>query len=176
MKKSYLIGTVVVMVVAVSAWWFMTKEDAGQTVTVSGTEAGTPAYNPLPLRLLTMDSAALQLSEKSLQQPMIAILFNPGCDHCQHQAEEMKSNMSMFKDVTLVMIAAATLKEIRDFSVEYGLAGQPNVYFTQANPMDVYNNFGSVPVPYILLYNKSHKLVHEFRGNANAGEIAQYLR
>jgi hypothetical protein len=176
MIKKIVIALVVVALVA-SAIVYFNRSNKLTTLSEDLISANDfPPYNPFPLKLLSLDSTVFQLTEPYLRQPLVAILFNPTCEHCQHQAEELNRHLDLLKNVTLIMVASATLKEIGDFSVNYKLSNMDNIFFAKANPVDVYNNFGSISVPYILVYGKNHKLIRDFRGNVEVEELVQYLR
>lgn len=114
-------------------------------------------------------------STRDLPASSILILFNTDCDHCQREAKSIQENLSAFQNYTLQFIAAETPEMIQKFAQDYGLANQPNVRFGQAEGVDVYLNFGSIPTPAIYIYSKERKLVKSFLGETPIEQIIDYL-
>ena len=142
----------------------------------NGESSYQASYNPLPISLLTLESAVFKLSGKNLRQPIAAILFNPECDHCQRQSEELARNIDALKEITVVMISSAPLSEMKRFAVQNGLSGYENILFAYASPVDVYSTYGSIPVPYTVLYSATHKKIRDFEGEFEVGELLSPLR
>ncbi|MGE0770209.1 MAG: peroxiredoxin family protein [Cyclobacteriaceae bacterium] len=151
-------------------------QQSGRETVSSDSSTYHASFNPLPLSLLNLDSTTFQLSGKNLRQPIVAVLFNPECDHCQRQADELANNLDALKDVTVVMISSARLAEMKNFAQQHGMADQPNIFFAYGNPVDVYTAFGSVPVPYTVLYSASHRKIRDFQGEFEVGELVGSLR
>src|SRR5215831_15586388 len=57
-----------------------------------------------PFQLLNTDSSSY-FTKKDLKKnkPVLIMLFNPDCDHCKHETEEIIKNIDQLKDVQIVM-------------------------------------------------------------------------
>lgn len=133
------------------------------------------AYNPMPVNLVDLDSNRFQLRGRQLHRPIIAVFFNPECDHCRQQAEELAEHRQQLEDYIVLMIASAPLPALRTFADQLGLSGLPYVHFTLASPVDVYNVYGDIRVPHTVLYSEDHRKIHEFKGVTGTDEILRYL-
>jgi hypothetical protein len=50
-----------------------------------------------------------------------------------------------------------------------------NIKFLKINRDNVFENFGPLSTPHILIYNEDSKLVKEFKGETKIEAILQYL-
>lgn len=112
---------------------------------------------------------------RDLPGSSILILFNTDCDHCQREAKAIQENLNAFQNYTLQFIAAEAPELIQKFAQDYGLSNQPNIRFGQAEGVDVYMNFGSIPTPAIYIYSKDRRLVKSFLGETPIEQIKSYL-
>lgn len=130
--------------------------------------------NELPYLSYT-DLTAGKSTTRSLPGNSIIILFNTDCDHCQHEATEIKEKAEFFKEYQLYFIAADSIHQIQKFSQTYGLADKPNMHFGRAEFNDVFMNFGSIPTPAIYIYSREKKFVKSFLGQTPVEEIIKFL-
>jgi thiol-disulfide isomerase/thioredoxin len=124
------------------------------------------------LQIVAMDSSKYELH---ILTATVVILFNTTCEHCQYEATEIKKSISFFEKTSILMISSEPIKTIKAFAEEYGLNSEANITFAKINRDDVFETFGSVSIPCILIYNKSRNLVKEFKGETRIEAILQYL-
>ena len=74
-----------------------------------------------PINLLQADSTNLTKANLKKNQPTMIMYFSPGCDHCQHQTEDMIRRMDELKDIQIVMATYAPMEEMNDFIAKYNL-------------------------------------------------------
>lgn len=115
------------------------------------------------------------LSAKSIEGKTVLILFQPDCDHCQHEAEQIENNLSVFRDYTLYFVSSSPVHELEKFANDYKLRGIPNVLFGQTTTESILNSFGPIQTPSIYIYSGEGKLVKHFNGQTEVGEIIKYL-
>ncbi|MBX2899121.1 MAG: redoxin domain-containing protein [Cyclobacteriaceae bacterium] len=145
-----------------------TKQDKTENVT-------TRVINELPhLKFTSLDGTIK--STRDLPTPLILVLFNADCDHCQRQAQEVGKHLNEVSNITLQFIAADDLPTIQKFATEYGLNNQPNLNFGRADATDVYMNFGSIPTPAIYLYSADKRLLKNFKGETPVAELVAPFR
>lgn len=128
------------------------------------------------LNLLTLDSTAFHLNKDDERNSYLAVVFNPFCDHCQAQAEEIRNNIEKLQDVTIVMISSATLKEIADFSDKYQLDNFKNIKFAYASPVVTYEKLGAVYLPHLRVYDKNFSMLQEFPSPTTVDNILSYVK
>jgi cytochrome oxidase Cu insertion factor (SCO1/SenC/PrrC family) len=129
--------------------------------------------NDLPDMILKMDNGA-DLNVKTLKGNTILILFQPDCDHCQREAENIKEFLKEFEKYTLYFISAAPMEEIKAFAATYGLTNNANIRFGATDVPTVIKSFGSIPAPSVFIYNGG-KQKAAFKGETEIGQIISAL-
>lgn len=120
-----------------------------------------------------MDGKTLRIDE--LTGKVALVLFQPDCDHCQREAQDIKRNLSGFKDYQLYFISSASDKEIASFAKEYGLAGVKNVFFGRTEAPNIVEAFGPIEAPSLYLYSREGKLIHSFNGEVAIEVVLKYI-
>jgi peroxiredoxin len=141
-----------------------TKEAASQKVEASD----------FPSMQITLLDGKL-MNAKELKGKTVLVLFQPDCDHCQHEAEDIEDHLASFRDYTLYFVSSAGPEEIRKFSNTYKLSGIPNIIFGATTVESILNNFGAIQAPSIYIYSEEGKLVNSFNGQTDVGVILKYL-
>lgn len=115
------------------------------------------------------------INGKALEGEVLLIIFQPDCDHCQHEAQEIEENIAAFRDHTLYFVSSSPMEEVKRFATEYKLAGIPNVKFGWTTTESIINNFGPIQTPSVYIYSSQGKLIKHFNGQVAIGEILRYL-
>jgi peroxiredoxin len=115
------------------------------------------------------------LNAKTFDGKTVLVLFQPDCDHCQHEAEQIENNLSAFSDYNVYFVSSSPVEEIKKFANDYKLSGIPNVLFGLTTTESILNNFGAIQAPSIYIYSHEGKLVKHFNGQVEVGEIMKYL-
>lgn len=119
-----------------------------------------------------MDSSTFIFPSSSVN---ILVYFNSECEHCQYELSEIRKNINLFEDNSIVLLSSENIASIKKTSFDFELANVPNVYFVKINPGDVYKTMGTVSFPHIFIYGKDHKLIKEFKGKAKIEAILKYI-
>jgi peroxiredoxin len=138
---------------------------------------------PLPLQMVS-DLPTFEISllngtktpVNKLSGKVALILFQPDCDHCQREAQQIQQNLKGFKDFKLYFISSATAGEIDRFSKEYKLTNLPNVFFASTSAQNIVNAFGPIEAPSIYLYSSDGKMVEKFNGEVAIEVVLKYVR
>jgi len=126
---------------------------------------------PVNVSLFTLDSTSFSFP---IAKPVVLVLFNSTCEHCQYELGQIKENIANFNEVELVFLSSESIATIKQ--VAEGFDSVSNLNFVKINPEDVYENFGTVRFPTIFIYNTTGKLVKEFKGETKIEAILQYAR
>ena len=105
----------------------------------------------------------------------ILIFYNPDCDHCQREAEEIRFRLDDFKNYTLYFIAASPDENVRLFAEKYDLLGKGNVLFAKAEVPDVIREMGPMSSPSLYIYSDKKQLIKKFDGETAVEEIIKAL-
>lgn len=126
---------------------------------------------PVNVSLFTLDSTSFSFP---IAKPVVLVLFNSTCEHCQYELGQIKENIANFNEVELVLLSSESIATIKQ--VAEAFESVSNVNFVKINPEDVYENFGTVRFPTILIYSTTGKLLKEFKGETKIEAILQYAR
>lgn len=154
---------------------FAGEQAPALATTAAGPAASAPAppASDLPDMTITrLDNSRVRVKE--LKGRNILVLFQPDCDHCQRETQEIKANLAAFKDYTLYFVSNYPAERLRQFSQDYGLALAPNVVFASTSLDDILNTLGPQPSPSLYIYDGG-RLVKSFLGETKMETILPYL-
>lgn len=119
-----------------------------------------------PFKFLLPDSvSAFKKTMLPAKRPVFLMVFNPACDHCKHETEELIGRIEDFRKIEVVMITMAPLAEIRAFVEQYGLAQYKNIVVAQDTQFTLPSFFQMRNFPYLAFYDRNLKLIDTFEGN-----------
>jgi hypothetical protein len=147
------------------------KKEAAKNGEAVETSANTK--NDLPFIPITLTDGKV-VNVKDFKGKNMLILFQPDCDHCQHEAVDIEKQLTAFKDYKLYFVSAAPMPEIDKFASTYKLKDKENVFFGNTAAENVLNNYGPIPAPSIYIYN-DQTLKQSFEGQTEVGRIIQSL-
>lgn len=128
----------------------------------------------LPAFMMTLTTGQ-QVMSNTLPGNLILVFYNPGCDHCQREAEAIRKELDAFSKHSIYFIAASPMDTITKFAADYDLAGRANVVFAKAEIPDVIREMGPLGTPSLFIYSKDRQLVKRFDGETNVEEIIKFL-
>lgn len=126
----------------------------------------------MPIELLSGDS----INAKSLYgRPVVLVLFQPDCDHCQREAAQIRQHLGAFEDYELYFVSSSGGPDVQKFSHDYGLSGHDNVIFGVTTVDHIIDNFGGIQAPSMYIYNDNGALVQALNGEVDISVILKYL-
>lgn len=125
---------------------------------------------------LTLEQKQFTKANLNRNTNTIFIYFNSECDFCQHEAQSINDNLEKFKNVQFIFVSAEPIEIIKKFAEQYNLNNQPNITFLYDNLDTFSSRFDANSIPYILIYNKSQKLIKKNKGQLNAKGILRALQ
>lgn len=146
------------------------KEESAKSAKPEMSQSPVNEYPDLMLTLQNGD----QLTTKTLQGKNIFVLFQPDCDHCQHEATEIEQRIDAFKDYTLYFISSSPMPQISKFAADYKLDNKKNVQFAWTSTEGVLNYYGSIQTPSVYIYSAG-RLVRSFNGQTGIENILSGL-
>jgi peroxiredoxin len=129
--------------------------------------------NEYPDLILTLSNGE-KLSTKTLKGNNIIILFQPDCEHCQHEAVQIEQRLEEFKDYTLYFISSSPMEQITAFAKNFGLENNKKVRFAWTSNEGVLTYYGAIPTPSIYVYSKG-ELRTSFNGQTDVENILKAL-
>ena len=99
------------------------------------------------------------------------MLFNPDCEHCNKETEEILENISKFKNIQIIMATFMPFNMMKGFYEKFNLSQYSNIvvgndvnYF-----LPTFYKIGNLP--YLAFYNKKHELISVFEGALGVPKI-----
>ena len=140
------------------------------TVRMAAQEQPEPPYkkHPFypPVKLLLPDSTGwFTKSDLPRKTPVMLVLFNPHCEHCQHETEELTREIGLFKKVQIVMATTAPLGEMKAFIEKYALGTFSNIVVGRDTGFFLPVYFDIHNLPFHAFFNKKLDLLSVFHGS-----------
>lgn len=107
-------------------------------------------------------------------KPVIVFYFDPFCDHCQKEAGWINDNAAMFKDITLLWVAYAEIKDIKGFREKYLPDVKSKIVFANDDQYQFDNYFGYSTVPSIYVYNSKHLRTASFKSETMPATLLRF--
>lgn len=129
--------------------------------------------NDYPEIVLRLTDGA-EMRAKQLKGNNVFVMFQPDCDHCQHEAVSIEQRLEDFGNYTLYFISSASMESIMAFADNFGLARKSNVKFAWTATQGVLDNYGPIQTPSIYIYSDGH-LKKYFNGQTNIETVLAAL-
>lgn len=172
MQKVFSIA-LVVSVIGVAAWLFLkVYQGVNLKKQIEQRQQNLPS-----VRLLALDSVAFELNKWHQKQSIVLFYFDPHCEHCQHEAKELKKQAQVFQDVQLLWLSTERLWVLREFEKEYELQKAfSSLIMAQISSQDADKQFGFRTVPTILIYDSKGNLAKKYVGETKIEAIMKYIK
>ena len=134
-----------------------------------------PQESELPQMALT-EIDGKQFSAKNLiGQKNFFILFQPDCEHCQKEAQQISERLPAFKNYEIYFISSAPLDAIKKFSEDFKMNTQKNIHFVGTDVQNIIDSYGPIPAPSIYIYSEQGKLLNKFNGEIEIDSVLKQL-
>ena len=136
----------------------------------------TAPYRRFPIvpafKLLQTDSVSF-FTKANLKKnkPVLIILFNPECDHCKHETEEILKHIEELKQVQIIMATMAQYAPMKDFYIKYKLGDFKNIKVGQDFQYMLPSFYRVNSLPYLAMYDKKGKLISTFEGSMKIQDL-----
>ena len=121
---------------------------------------------PPPVTLLLTDSVTYFTKEKLTKKEAVMImLFNPDCDHCKKETEELLDNISKFKNIQIVMATFMPFGKMKEFYENFSLYKYDNIIVGKDINFFLPTFYKVANLPFLAFYNKKHQLISVFEGS-----------
>lgn len=129
-----------------------------------------------PVKLLLPDKTSFSKKDLPAKKPVMLMVFNPQCEHCQHETEEILKHTDWFSDVTIVMATMMPYDSMMAFRERYSLAAQPNIIVGQDNQYFLISFYNVTNLPFMAFYDKKGRLISVSRGTMPVDKVAAELK
>jgi len=166
MKKVFLLGTVI----SISLFSLSQSDSAKKSTSPAQQEEPTlPPYKRFPtvppLKLLLLDSTSyFTKNDLKKNKPVLIIVFNPDCEHCKHETEEIIKNIDSLKNIQIVMATIMSFDLMKSFDEKYELQRFQNIVVGKDVQYTLPSFYQMHFMPYLAMYNKKGNLLATFEG------------
>lgn len=147
-----------------------------------------PGANIPPFEVKTTEGKMISNKDFDAYDKIMLILFNPGCDHCQHLAKDIVKHYDTFKDVAIIYIGAKGVEEyIPAFIKETGLdavMNKKNIFVGtdqtkksegQYEISEFLYNLYEFRLPQVNIYDKKRIMIHRSLGETEITPIIEKI-
>ncbi len=130
-----------------------------------------------PVKLLLPDSASYYTKDDLPKKTAIMLmLFNPECEHCQHETQEIIKNIDQFKEIQIVMATSQPFDSMMAFRERYKLADYKNIVVAQDTHFFLISYFMIHSLPFLAFFNKKKELISVFEGTMHIDKALEELK
>lgn len=104
-------------------------------------------------------------------QMVLILYFDPECDFCHKQLEEISKNIEKFSNFQLLLISSAKKSEIQTITDTYRLSDKPNIVILHDADYIFDDIFGKSGIPTSLVYDTNNQLLKKFKGLVNTQKL-----
>jgi len=131
----------------------------------------------VPFNVVTWDEKMYFDTSLAKDKPLVLVLFNPNCGHCQTSAKEFYKRIPEFKDANILFVTGDKLMgELPGFMKETELLPLPKTFVISADNSDLTKLlFEYKSIPQVMIYNKNKILQKKFYQDINIDSVLYYL-
>jgi thioredoxin-related protein len=136
----------------------------------------TPPYKRFPtvppFKLLQTDSISMfTKTDLKKNKPVLVILFNPDCEHCKHETDEIIKHIDDLKKVQIIMATMAPHAAMKDFYAKYKLGEFKNIKVGRDFQYMLPSFYSVRTLPYLAMYDQKGNLLTTFEGSMKIEEL-----
>ena len=151
------------------------------SVAISQRDTFPPPYKRFPeyppVKLLLPDSVSFYTKEDLPKKlPVLLMMFNPQCEHCQHETEELIKNIDAFKKIQVVMATSMHFDSMLVFREKYRLGDHPKIVVGQDTHFFLFSFFENRNLPFHAFYDKKKLLKKVFEGSVSILSILEMYK
>ena len=104
------------------------------------------------------------------------MLFNPDCDHCKHETEEIIKNIDQLKNIQIVMATMMTFDAMKSFYEKYDLKRFDNIRVGKDISYMLPTFYSIRFMPYLAMYDKKGNLLTTFEGAMKIEDLVNVFK
>lgn len=123
--------------------------------------------------LKTIDGNLFASNDLAELDKKVLIYFNPSCEYCQAEAEELAHIKNKYPDIYWIWVSSSSLEEITAFASKNQLIRSENIFWCQDSTATLYRKLDMSSVPFFLAYDKNNKQVFKNKGAVKLEKIVK---
>ena len=127
--------------------------------------------------ILLMDSSTIFQTQKiGNDKPVVFLVFNSSCEHCQKEASDLVKNKSRLSTIRLVMMSYENISLIKSFYNKYSLSRIEGLIIGRDYRFAGANYFMYESIPFCAIYSKKHKYLQSLERDFDTDSIFNVLK
>jgi hypothetical protein len=123
--------------------------------------------------LLTDSATHYTTTDLPRSRPVLIMLFDPNCDHCKHETEEILQHIDNLKNIQIVMATNADFADLKKFCQYYNLEKFKNIKAGIEPKTYLAVFFAIHNLPYLAMYNGHGVLLRTHEGGMKVENIVK---
>lgn len=107
--------------------------------------------------------------------PTVVMYFNPDCEHCQYQTEQLSRYPVLLKNAQVWLLSTEPLPRLQSFAKRYRLDKLSHVTVAHIEARVAFDSLGFRMVPHLLVYGADGHLKKEFKGETRWEAVEKAL-
>ncbi len=128
------------------------------------------------VKLLLPDKTTFTKSNLPVNTASLLLIFDPQCEACQHETEELLRNIDKLKNVEIVMATIAPYDSMMKFRDKYGLARYSNIVVGQDTKFFLPGFYKMDMLPFLAFYGKQKDLIKVFKGPMKIKDVIEVFK
>jgi thiol-disulfide isomerase/thioredoxin len=130
-----------------------------------------------PVKLLLPDSTTFFTKyDLAKKKAVMLMIYNPLCDHCKHETEEIVKNIEKFKGIQIVMATMMPFDTMMAFREKYKLAQYDNIIMGQDFQYFLSTYYMISNLPYLAFYDRDKELISVFEGSLPVDKVLEIFK
>jgi thiol-disulfide isomerase/thioredoxin len=130
-----------------------------------------------PVKLLLPDSVTyFTKNDLPKKSPVMLMVFNPACHHCQHETEEIIKNIDEFKNIRIVMATSMPFDSMMAFRKNYKLDQYKNIIMGQDINYFLFTYYMISNLPFLAFYDKKKEFISKFDGGLPIERVIEIFK
>ena len=170
MKRSYLAVLLGLLAIGVVGWLgFRTVSRLNASKETTEHRKRLPEFTVQPL-----DTSTKRMHPTG-NRPVVLVYFNPDCEHCHYQAEQLSRHPALLKNAQVWLLSTEPLPRLQTFAKRYRLDTLPRVNVAHIEARVAFDSLGFRMVPHLLVYGVDGHLKKEFKGETRWETVEKAL-
>ncbi len=129
-----------------------------------------------PVKLLLPDNTYFTKDALKKKSVVMLMIFNPQCDHCQHETEDLIKHINEFRNIQIIMATVMPFDSMMYFRKKYKLAQYSNIVVGQDIHFFLPSFYMISNLPYLAFYNKKKELISVFEGSMPMSRVVEIFK
>jgi hypothetical protein len=169
MKKVIIISSLFILIILFLVLIAGIVYKANAQIKIEGSIRRLPEFS-----YITVDNKEFSSGEIK-NGPLLIIHFNPECEHCKYETENIIGSNIPYMNCRVLMITEAPLDSVKRFHSSYNLEKYSSITVLIDTSYLFVKKFGSSLIPTNYIYNKDLELVKVLTGEYKTETIIKYL-